>query len=58
MATKTIENFFTGRTFVIPPYQRDYAWNKENIDDLFGDIEEALARLIHDGGVWGLTAVA
>ena len=42
MSTKTIEQFFTGKTLVIPGYQRDYAWIERNVDDLFGDIEEAL----------------
>jgi len=42
MSTKTVENFFTGKTLVIPSYQRDYAWTEENVNDLFGDIEEAL----------------
>lgn len=43
MATTNINVFFTGKTLSIPPYQRDYAWNEENINDLFEDIEEALA---------------
>jgi hypothetical protein len=42
MSTQTIEQFFTGKTLVIPEYQRDYAWNTNNIDDLFEDIEEAM----------------
>lgn len=42
MTTQTIENFFTGKTLVIPSYQRDYAWRERNVDDLFDDIEEAL----------------
>lgn len=42
MSTKTIENFFTGKTLVIPSYQRDYAWRERNVDDLFADVEEAL----------------
>lgn len=42
MSTKTIENFFAGKTLVIPGYQRDYAWKERNIDDLFSDVEEAL----------------
>lgn len=42
MSTKTIENFFTGKTLVIPSYQRDYAWKERNVDDLFDDVEEAL----------------
>jgi len=42
MSTKTIEQFFTGKILEIPPYQRDYAWNTANIDDLFEDISEAM----------------
>ncbi|MCX7693129.1 MAG: DUF262 domain-containing protein [Tepidimonas taiwanensis] len=42
MSTLTLENFFTGKTFVIPSYQRDYAWTERNVDDLFGDVEEAI----------------
>lgn len=47
MSTTTIENFFTGKTLVIPSYQRDYAWKERNVDDLFDDVEEALES---DGG--------
>lgn len=43
MTTTNINVFFTGKKLSIPPYQRDYAWNEENINDLFEDIEEALA---------------
>lgn len=42
MSTKTIENFFTGKTLVIPSFQRDYAWRERNVEDLFDDLEEAL----------------
>lgn len=42
MSTQTIETFFTGKTLVIPSYQRDYAWNERNVDDLFDDVEEAI----------------
>jgi hypothetical protein len=42
MSTKTVENFFTGKTLIIPGFQRDYAWTEENVNDLFGDVEEAL----------------
>lgn len=41
-ASTTVENFFTGKTLVIPSYQRDYAWKESNVDDLFGDVDEAL----------------
>lgn len=42
MSTKNLEQFFAGKRFQVPPYQRDYAWKKSNIDDLFDDISEAL----------------
>jgi hypothetical protein len=42
MSTKSLENFFSGKTLTIPSYQRDYAWERRNVDDLFSDVEEAL----------------
>ncbi len=42
MTTKTIEQFFTGKSLEIPPFQRDYAWDTGNVDDLFDDILEAM----------------
>jgi hypothetical protein len=42
MSTKSLQLFFTGKTLIVPGYQRDYAWKERNIDDLFGDVEEAL----------------
>ncbi|KHK57308.1 hypothetical protein PI87_08800 [Ralstonia sp. A12] len=42
MSTRTIEQFFTGKSLEIPPYQRDYAWSTTNVDDLFDDILEAM----------------
>jgi uncharacterized protein with ParB-like and HNH nuclease domain len=42
MSTKTIEQFFSGKSLEIPPYQHDYAWKTANIDDLFEDISEAM----------------
>jgi uncharacterized protein with ParB-like and HNH nuclease domain len=42
VSTKTLEMFFTGKSLVIPHYQRDYAWKRSNVDDLFEDVEEAL----------------
>ena len=38
----TLEVFFTGKFFRIPTYQRDYAWDTGNVDDLFDDIIEAI----------------
>ncbi len=40
--TTTIEQFFTGKSLRIPDYQRDYAWNEHNANELLGDIGEAL----------------
>ncbi|MDD2212617.1 MAG: DUF262 domain-containing protein [Clostridia bacterium] len=40
--TNFLEVFFTGKYFRIPSYQRDYAWDIQNIDDLFDDIFEAM----------------
>ena len=31
MSTQTIETFFTGKTLVIPSYQRDYAWKVSTV---------------------------
>jgi hypothetical protein len=42
MERNTLEKFFTGKNFVIPKYQRDYAWTRENIDDLLDDIAETI----------------
>lgn len=38
----TLEVFFTGKYFSIPNYQRNYAWEIRNIDDLFDDILEGM----------------
>jgi len=37
-----LEIFFTGKFFVVPKYQRDYAWDLQNIEDLFEDILESI----------------
>lgn len=42
MASIRIKEFFNGRYFEIPKYQRGYAWEKPNIRDLFEDIQEAI----------------
>jgi len=42
VSTQSLEQFFTGKTLFIPAYQRDYAWTRPNVDDLFEDIEEAM----------------
>ncbi len=39
---QSLKQFFASKVFQIPKYQRSYAWEKENIRDLFEDIQEAL----------------
>lgn len=41
MANSKIQDFFNRKFFEIPKYQKGFAWNKENIRDLFNDIREA-----------------
>lgn len=41
-ATTTIEKLFSGKSLVIPGYQRDYAWNERNANELIEDVGEAL----------------
>lgn len=38
---KTVADVFNGKCFSIPKYQRDYAWKKKNLDDLWEDLLEA-----------------
>ena len=40
--TISVQEFLIGKSFHIPPYQRDYAWTTSQVDDLFSDIREAL----------------
>jgi uncharacterized protein with ParB-like and HNH nuclease domain len=42
MASSKIKDFFNGRFFEIPKYQRGYAWEIQNIRDLFDDIVESI----------------
>jgi uncharacterized protein with ParB-like and HNH nuclease domain len=42
MASIKIKDFFNGRFFEIPKYQRGYAWEVSNIRDLFDDIIESI----------------
>lgn len=42
MANIKIKDFFNGRFFEIPKYQRGYAWEVQNIRELFDDIVESI----------------
>lgn len=39
---QSLKQFFASKFFEIPKYQRSYAWEKQNVRDLFDDIQEAL----------------
>ncbi|MBU6196504.1 MAG: DUF262 domain-containing protein [Cyanobacteria bacterium REEB446] len=41
----------TGQSFYIPPYQRQYSWKKEQIDDLFEDIGRGINNFLTDSDV-------
>lgn len=43
-----LSSVFSQSYFVIPDYQRDYAWNKSNVNDLFDDIEFVYQQNIDD----------
>lgn len=38
---KSVADVFNGKRFSIPKYQRDYAWEDKNLDDLWEDLLEA-----------------
>ncbi|EGR2126490.1 DUF262 domain-containing protein, partial [Vibrio cholerae] len=44
---KFIIDYFqmTSSDFVIPEYQREYAWNAENVNQLFLDLRYGLSRI-------------
>ena len=42
MASIKIKDFFNGRFFEIPKYQRGYAWEIQNIRELFEDVVESI----------------
>ncbi len=55
MDKTTLEKFFAQKKFRIPPYQRDFAWQLENVDDLWDDIKDALdSRTSHYLGTFVL----
>lgn len=42
MSTSKISDLFHKRFFEIPKYQRGYAWERQNVRELFEDIKEAI----------------
>ena len=49
---KSVSEIFNNQNvFSIPNYQRDYAWGKSNVEDLWDDLQEAkIARQEGSGG--------
>ncbi len=41
---KGIGKLIKDHQLAVPIYQRPYAWEEKNIDDLFGDIHEAISN--------------
>ena len=39
---QSLEQFFASKYFEVPQYQRSYAWEKQNVRELFEDIREAI----------------
>lgn len=58
MSQETIEKVFSRDRFNIPKYQRDYAWKKENFQDLWEDLKEALNLEQKQGHFLGTLVVA
>ena len=42
MAVMDLVSFLSGRYFEIPKYQRSYSWEKENVRDMYEDIQESI----------------
>lgn len=42
--TNFLELIGNGRTYRVPPYQRDYSWGEEQWEDLWNDLSELRAR--------------
>ncbi len=40
--TLPMQAFLAGKSFIIPTYQRDYAWTIDEVRDLFDDVQEVL----------------
>lgn len=59
MELMTLPRIFDGFRFAVPDYQRGYAWDKEQVEDLLRDVEhlrDAASPLRHYTGTLVLTA--
>lgn len=48
---RSVYDFFQrpGVGFYIPLYQREYSWDRDNVDQLIEDIEKGMTAMIEDG---------
>ena len=44
---QSLKQLFTSKIFKIPKYQRSYAWDRQNVLELFEDIQEAINTTSH-----------
>ena len=40
----TAGQLFSGSTFVVPPYQREYAWGDEEVNEFWLDLRQAVGQ--------------
>jgi len=53
-----IKDVFSDRyTFEIPPYQRSYAWETEQVRDLLNDVSEAMDNTEVSGGIYFIGSI-
>lgn len=58
MGQETLEKVFARDKFSIPTYQRDYAWRRENFEDLWEDLQEAIDSKEKQGHFLGTLVVS
>lgn len=58
MGQETLEKVFARDRFSIPSYQRDYAWRRENFEDLWEDLQEAIDSKEKQGHFLGTLVVS
>ena len=46
---RTVQQLLQSQSFAIDEYQREYKWEKENIDELLADLREKVPELLHPG---------
>ena len=52
--TMTLQTVFSGRVFDIPDYQRGYAWETQQVDEFWEDIQSLHPKRLHYAGTIAL----